>query len=159
MLIQITLDNERMSKYQNNINKLVDNVVEYQLPDLVDLVLDEKWKIPSCAVNFILDVNKKIALDKNFDFFEAAIGDSNHEEFNFEEDDTLMPCPIFSALSESPSDVARNTQCNISTGNKQSTPTAPKILVEDMVYVKGTLHSFYIRFIQSDKVTSLCALA
>jgi hypothetical protein len=124
-----------MTEYQNNIISIVDNVPDYQLPDLVDLVLDEKWKVPSYAVNFILNVNNKIALAKNFDLYEAVISDSNYEETSFEEDNTLMPFPIVSALSGSPSGAARDRQYNTPTGNEQSTVTVPKILVEDMMCV------------------------
>ncbi|CAO3690607.1 unnamed protein product [Umbelopsis ramanniana] len=122
-----------MTEYQNNIIRIVDNVADHQLPDLVDLMVDEKWKVPSYAVNFIMNVNKKIALATNFDLFEAAISDSNYEEISFEEDNTLMPFPIVSALAGSPPGAACDRQYSTSTGNEQSTDKAPKILVEDMI--------------------------
>lgn len=140
-----------MTEYQHNIIRIVDKVADHQLPDLVDLVLDEKWKIPSYAVNFIMNVNKKIALATNFDLFEATISDSNYEETSFEDDNTLMPFPIVSALSGSPPGAARNRQSSTSTGNEQSAVTAPKILDEDMMYVKIDIPFFSMRFIPSDE--------
>ncbi|KAI8582772.1 hypothetical protein K450DRAFT_269122 [Umbelopsis ramanniana AG] len=106
------------------------NVVDRQLPDLVDLVLKEKWKIPSYAVNSIMNINKNIEFAKSFDLFEAVISESTHEGANFEEETTLMPFHTVSALSESRSLPAHSIQHNVS---PVSPATAPKIMVEDMI--------------------------
>jgi hypothetical protein len=122
-----------MTEYQNNNFRKEYNVADKQLPDLVGLVLDEKWIIPSYAVNFIMSVNKKIEQAKSFDLFAASISDSNYEEENLEGENTFMPYHIVSALSESPSLAAHDIQHNICSVNQQSPVTAPEILVEDIM--------------------------
>ncbi|KAG2186681.1 hypothetical protein INT44_002905 [Umbelopsis vinacea] len=120
-----------MTEYQSNSRMIEYNIVDQQLPGLVDLVLNEKWKIPSYAVNSITDINKKIESAKSFDVFEAAINDSNYEFANFEQQTTFIPYHIVSALCESRTLPAHNIQHDISP--VRSAATAPDFPIEDMM--------------------------
>ncbi|KAI9290213.1 hypothetical protein BC943DRAFT_313510 [Umbelopsis sp. AD052] len=120
-----------MTEYQSNSRMIEYNIVDQQLPGLVDLVLNEKWKIPSYAVNSITDINKKIESAKSFDVFEATINDSNYEFANFEQQTTFIPYHIVSALCETGSLPAHNIQHD--TSPVRSAATAPDFPIEDMI--------------------------